>query len=69
MFGQFTFHLFDQPDPALYAYLVGEYTNEDRVRPVEDVLGRVGLEVTARYGDDILRRVREALSGNPSLDQ
>ena len=67
--GQFTFHLFDRPDRALNAYLVGEYTNEDRGRPVEDVLGRVGFEQTARYGEDILHRVREALSGVQPLDQ
>ena len=38
--GQFTFHIFDRPERALNAYLVGEYSNEDRSRPVEDVLGR-----------------------------
>ena len=67
--GQFTFLIFDRPDRALNAYLVGEYSNEDRGRPVEDVLGRIGFEETARYGEEILHRVREALSGSPPLDQ
>ena len=67
--GQFTFHLFDRPDRALNAYLVGEYTNEDRGRPVEDVLGQVGFEGTALYGEDILHRIKEALIGDPPLDQ
>ena len=67
--GQFTFHIFDRPERALNAYLVGEYSNEDRSRPVEDVLGRVGFKGTARYGEDILHRVKEALSGDPPLDQ
>ena len=67
--GQFTFHLFDRPDRALNAYLVGEYANEDRGRPVEDVLGQVGFEGTALYGEDILHRIKEALIGDPPLDQ
>lgn len=64
--GQFTFHLSDRPDRALNAYLVGVYANEDRGREVQDVLGDVGFEEVARNGEDVLRRVKEALSG-PAL--
>ena len=35
---QFVFHLFDRPERALNAYHVGEYTQEDRGRLVEEVL-------------------------------
>ena len=61
--GQFCFHLSDRPDRALNAYLVGVYTNEDRGRAVQNVLGDVGFEAVARNVEDVLRRVQDALSG------
>ena len=66
---QFVFHLFDRPERALNAYEVGEYTQEDRGRLVEDVLGMVGFEETARYGEQILIRVRDSLISERSFDQ
>jgi len=61
--GQFCFHLSDRPDRALNAYLVGLYTNEDRGREVQHVLGDVGFEEVARNVEEVLRRVKAALSG------
>ena len=61
--GQFCFHLSDRPDRALNAYLVGVYSNEDRGREVADVLGDVGFEEVALNIEDVLRRVKDALSG------
>jgi hypothetical protein len=61
--GQFCFHLSDRPDRALNAYLVGVYTNEDRGREVQHVLGDVGFEEVARNVEAVLRRVTVALSG------
>ena len=61
--GQFCFHLSDRPDRALNAYLVGVYANEDRGREVKNVLGDVGFEEVAQNVEDVLRRVKEALSG------
>ena len=61
--GQFCFHLSDRPDRALNAYLVGLYTNEDRGREVQHVLGDVGFEEVARNVEEVLRRVTAALSG------
>ena len=61
--GQFCFHLSDRPDRALNAYLVGVYTNEDRGREVQHVLGDVGFEEVARNVEEVLRRVKAALSG------
>ena len=61
--GQFCFHLSDRPDRALNAYLVGVYANEDRGREVQHVLGDVGFEEVARNVEEVLRRVKAALSG------
>ena len=61
--GQFCFHLSDRPDRALNAYRVGVYANEDRGREVQHVLGEVGFEEVARNVEEVLRRVKEALSG------
>ena len=61
--GQFCFHLSDRPDRALNAYLVGLYTNEDRGREVQHVLGDVSFEEVARNVEEVLRRVTAALSG------
>ncbi len=61
--GQFCFHLSDRPDRGLNAYLVGVYSNEDRGREVQDVLGDVGFEEVALNIEDVLRRVKDALSG------
>ena len=66
---QFVFHLFDRPERALNAYHVGEYTQEDRGRLVEDVLGAVGFEETAQYGEKILNRVRDSLNSVSPFDQ
>ena len=66
---QFVFHLFDRPERALTAYEVGEYTQEDRGRLVEDVLGMVGFEEIARYGEQILNKVRNSLSSDLAFDQ
>ena len=66
---QFVFHLFDRPERALNAYDVGEYTQEDRGRLVEDVLGMVGFEETAQYGEQILNKVRNSLSSGLDFDQ
>lgn len=66
--GQFCFHLSDRPDRALNAYQVGVYVNEDRGREVQDVLGEVGFEEVARNVEDVLRRVKEALSGPGIID-
>jgi hypothetical protein len=65
---QFCFHLSDRPDRALNAYQTGVYTNEDRGREVEEVLGDVGFEEVARYGEDVLRRVEEALTGSTLIN-
>jgi len=61
--GQFCFHLSDRPDRALNAYLVGVYANEDRGREVQNVLGDVGFAEVARNVEEVLRRVKAALSG------
>ena len=66
---QFVFHLFDRPERALNAYDVGEYTQEDRGRLVENVLGMVGFEETAQYGEQILNKVRNSLSSGLDFDQ
>jgi uncharacterized damage-inducible protein DinB len=66
--GQFCFHLSDRPDRALHAYLVGVYTNEDRGRTVQDVLGEVGFEEIARHVEEVLHRVKAALSGPTVID-
>ena len=66
---QFVFHLFDRPERALNAYDVGEYTQEDRGRLVEDVLGPIGFQETARYGEQILDKVRNSLSSSSDFDQ
>ena len=66
--GQFTFHLFDRPDRALNAYNVGVYTNEDRGRSMYDVIGKVGFKEIVSYGEDVLNRVKMALTGDEALD-
>jgi len=66
--GQFCFHLSDRPDRALHAYLVGVYTNEDRGRTVQDVLGEVGFEEIARHVEEVLHRVKAALSSPTVID-
>ena len=66
--GQFTFHLFNRPDRALQAYEVGHYNLDDRGRRVEDVIGRVGFEEIARYGEEVLNRVKLALADRAKLD-
>ena len=66
--GQFTFHIFDRPDRALNAYEVGHYNLEDRGRRVENVIGNVGFEKIARYGEDVLSRVKMALTDRTKLD-
>jgi hypothetical protein len=66
--GQFCFHLSDRPDRALNAYLVGVYANEDRGREVQDVLGDVDFEGVAQNVEDVLRRVKAALSGPTSIN-
>jgi len=66
--GQFCFHLSDRPDRALNAYLVGVYTNEDRGREVQDILGDVGFEEVAQNVEDVLRRVKAALSGSTLIN-
>ena len=66
--GQFTFHIFDRPDRALHAYEVGHYNLEDRGRRVEDVIGSAGFEEIARYGEDVLSRVKLALTDRTKLD-
>ena len=66
--GQFTFHLFDRPDRALNAYNVGVYTNEDRGRSMHDVIGKVGFKEIVSYGEDVLNRVKMALTGDEVLD-
>ena len=66
--GQFCFHLSDRPDRALNAYLVGVYANEDRGREVQNVLGDVGFEEVALNVEDVLRRVKEALSGTTLIN-
>ena len=65
---QFTFHLFDRPDRALNAYEVRLYSNEDRGRSVQDILGPTDTEGIARYGEDVLRRVKEGLTGPSPMD-
>ena len=59
----FTFHIMDRPDRALNAYQTGMYSSEDRGRNVKVVLGDAGFEEIARYGEDVLRRVKAALTG------
>lgn len=66
--GQFTFHLFDRPDRALNAYQVGVYTSEDRGRNMHDVIGNAGFMEIAVYGEDVLNRVKTALTGDTPLD-
>ncbi len=66
--GQFTFHLFDRPGRALNAYMVGVYTSEDRGRNMRDVIGNVGFKEIVDYGEDVLRRVKAALTGEDPLD-
>ena len=66
--GQFCFHLSDRPDRALNAYMTGVYANEDRGREVHDVMGDVGFEEVAVNIEDVLRRVKEALSGTGLID-
>ncbi len=66
--GRFTFHIFDRPERALNAYNVGMYSNEDRGRNFQDVLGSVGFEEIARYGEEVLSRVKSALTGPSPLD-
>ncbi len=66
--GQFTFHLFDRPDRALNAYKVGVYSSEDRGRSMHDVIGNVGFKEIVLYGEDVLNRVKTALTGDDALD-
>ena len=66
---QFVFHLFDRPERALNAYDVGQYTQEDRGRLVEDVLGMVGFEETAQYGEQILNKVKNSLNADMAFNQ
>lgn len=66
--GQFTFHLFDRPDRALNSYTVGVYTSEDRGRNMADVIGDVGFKEIIVYGEDVLNRVKAALTGDDPLD-
>ncbi|MCH7891399.1 MAG: DinB family protein [Gemmatimonadetes bacterium] len=66
--GRFTFHIFDRPERALNAYNVGMYSSEDRGRNFKDVLGSVGFEEIARYGEEVLSRVKSALAGPSPLD-
>ena len=66
---QFVFHIFDRPERALNAYDVGEYTQEDRGRLVGDVLGMVGFEETAQYGEYILNKVRNSLNSGMAFNQ
>ena len=65
---QFTFHIMDRPERALNAYHVGRYTNEDRGREVDDVIGPAGFEEIARYGEEVLTRVRGVLTSGADLD-
>ena len=65
---QFTFHIFDRPERAMNAYEVRSYTNEDRGRLGVDILGNVGNEEIARYGEKVLRGVKSALAGDTALD-
>lgn len=65
---QFTFHLIDRAERALNAYQVGAYTEEDAGRDVAGVLGLVDFEETARYGEEVLRRVKGSLTGPVPLD-
>jgi len=66
--GRFTFHIFDRPERALNAYNVGMYSSEDRGRNFKDVLGSVGFEEVARYGEEVLLRVKPALTWTSPLD-
>ena len=66
--GQFTFHIFDRPERALNAYNVGMYSSDDRGRHFKDVLGSAGFEEIARYGEEVLLRVKSALTGPSPLD-
>jgi len=64
--GQFTFHIFDRPSRALNAYETGHYNLDDRGRHAEDVLDKVGFEEIAVYGEGVLSKVKQGLTG-PSL--
>ena len=64
---QFTFHLMDRPERALNAYHVRRYTNEDRGREVDDVIGAAGFEEIAQYGEGVLAQVKSALRPMPYL--
>ena len=64
----FTFHIMDRPDRALNAYRAGMYSSEDRGRDVRVVLGDAGFEEIARYGEDVLRRVKAALTGETDFN-
>ena len=66
--GQFCFHLSDRPDRAMNAYNVGVYSNYDRGRTVEDILGDVGFEEVAQYCEDVRKRVKASLDGDASID-
>ena len=65
---QFTFHIMDRPERALNAYRVRRYTNEDRGREVDDVIGPAGFEEIARYGEQVLSQVKAALTSGDDLD-
>jgi uncharacterized damage-inducible protein DinB len=65
---QFTFHLVDRPERALNAYHVRRYTNEDRGREVDHVIGPAGFEEIARYGEGVLEQVKSALTSGSDLD-
>jgi uncharacterized damage-inducible protein DinB len=65
---QFTFHLMDRPERALNAYHVRQYTNEDRGREVDDVIGPAGFEEIAQYGEGVLSQVKAALTSGSDLD-
>ena len=58
----------DRPERAMNAYEVRSYTNEDRGRLVVDILGNVGKEEIARYGEEVLRGVKSALAGDTARD-
>ena len=66
--GQFTFHIFDRPNRALNAYETGHYNLDDRGRHAEDVLDNVGFEEIAVYGDGVLSKVKQGLTGPSQMD-
>ena len=63
---QFTFHIFDRLNVTLDAYEKGSFTEEDAGRYVTEALKYQSALDIAKFGEEVLARVRSFMSGAPS---